>query len=68
MPYIAGHGLLLQVMDKDDTMKDIAERLMSFRGMGSDFLAEARLATEDFYPRLKEQRGSFGAAEARLRG
>ena len=46
-------------MDKDDTMKDIAERLMAFKGLGSDLLAEARLAAEDFYPRLAQRKEAW---------
>ncbi|CAK9085553.1 Protein unc-13 homolog 4B (Protein Staccato) [Durusdinium trenchii] len=49
-PYMPGADLVFQVMDKDDTLKDLSERLLSLRGVGSDFLGEVRLAAEEFYP------------------
>eukprot|EP00435_Cladocopium_sp_Y103_P063431 s55_g25.t1 len=49
-PYTPGSDMALQVLDQDDTFKDITERLMSFRGVGSDFLGEVRLASDEFYP------------------
>lgn len=49
-PYTPGSDMVLQVLDQDDTFKDITERLMSFRGVGSDFLGEVRLASDEFYP------------------
>lgn len=49
-PYVPGLDMVLQILDQDDTFKDLTERLLAGRGVGSDFLGEVRLASDEFYP------------------
>eukprot|EP00913_Durusdinium_trenchii_P008031 g7530.t1 len=56
-PYMPGADLVFQVMDKEGHdpplvggVAYLSERLLSLRGVGSDFLGEVRLAAEEFYP------------------
>jgi len=49
--YNPGGSLQFQVLDKDDSLKDLSERLLDFRGIGSDFLGQVTLESEEFYPK-----------------
>ncbi|CAE7515301.1 Synaptotagmin-4 [Symbiodinium microadriaticum] len=49
--YNPGASLQFQVLDKDDSLKDLSERLLDFRGIGSDFLGQVTLESEEFYPK-----------------